>query len=84
MPGDERTQEVLTANRPLLATGELELVGLMPNASNYTFLAVTTAATAATGANRCSPQARGAQPCGHFRSSLHLRGQSPIAHGRTS
>lgn len=39
MPGDERTQEVVGLSGNLLATGELDLLGLMPNASNYTFLA---------------------------------------------
>lgn len=38
MPGDERTQEAPELTRSLLATGEIELLGLMPNASNYTFL----------------------------------------------
>lgn len=36
MSGDQRPQE---AGLGLLASGDLELLGLMPNASNYTFLA---------------------------------------------
>jgi uncharacterized repeat protein (TIGR03843 family) len=39
MPGDERTQETVERSPGLLVTGELDLLGLMPNASNYTFLA---------------------------------------------
>lgn len=37
MPGDQRPQEA--GDLDLLASGEMELLGLMPNASNYTFLA---------------------------------------------
>jgi hypothetical protein len=37
--GDERALEALTAIPKGLAEGDLEILGLMPNASNYTFLA---------------------------------------------
>ena len=39
MSSYERTQEAPELTRSLLANGEIELLGLMPNASNYTFLA---------------------------------------------
>lgn len=41
MPGNERTSQApdLSEVTPALAQGELEVVGLMPNASNATFLA---------------------------------------------
>lgn len=39
MPGDERTQETRRELTSLLDRGNIEVLGLMPNASNYTFLA---------------------------------------------
>lgn len=39
MSGDERAFEALSAIPRALAEGELEVLGLMPGASNYTFLA---------------------------------------------
>ncbi|MBI3648113.1 MAG: hypothetical protein HY240_05125, partial [Actinobacteria bacterium] len=41
MSGDERTPQAdrLNGVPPVIAGGELELLGLLPNSSNYTFLA---------------------------------------------